>query len=63
MNNELSVTVAHLPKRLSPTYRNRVHNLSPRNRNKSVKHEPEKHNEFGYFIGLLRPPSANPEPK
>lgn len=39
----LSASVAHLPERLSPTYRNRVHNLSPRNRNESVKHEPEKH--------------------
>jgi hypothetical protein len=37
------VTVAHLPERPSPTYRNRVHNLSPRNRNESVKHEPNKH--------------------
>jgi hypothetical protein len=40
---ELSGSVAHLPERLSPTYRNRVRNLSPRNRNPNVKHEPEKH--------------------
>jgi len=40
---ELSLSVAHLPERLSPTYRNRVQNLSPRNRNPDVKHEPEKH--------------------
>jgi hypothetical protein len=40
---EPSMRVAHLPKRLSPTNRNRVHNLSPTNRNPGVKHEPEKH--------------------
>jgi hypothetical protein len=39
----MSVSVNHLPERLSPTYRNRVHNLSPRNRNPNVKHEPEIH--------------------
>ncbi len=38
-----STGVAHLPERLSPTYRNRVHKLSPRNRNQGVQHEPESH--------------------
>ena len=37
------MTVRHLPERLSPTYRNRVRNLSTRNRNQGVKHEPEFH--------------------
>ena len=40
-------SVAHLPEQLSPTYRNRVHNLSPRNRNPGVKHEPEKRGTSG----------------
>ena len=39
----MSVTVKHLPERLSPTYRNRVRNLSPRNRNQGVHHLPESH--------------------
>ena len=46
---EPSESVAHLPERLSPTYRNRVRNLSPRNRNPGVKHEPEKHSTLLEF--------------
>ena len=36
-------SVAHLPELLSASYRNRVRNLSPRNRNQDVHDQPESH--------------------
>jgi hypothetical protein len=36
-------SVAHLPELLSASYRNRVRNLSPRNRNQGVHDQPESH--------------------
>jgi len=36
-------SVTHLPELLSPTYRNRVPKLSPKNRNRRVHHEPDSH--------------------
>src|SRR5262249_57098023 len=36
-------SVAHQPELLSPTYRNRVRNLSPSNRTRSVQHQQGSH--------------------
>ena len=42
-SREPARSVAHLPELLSPTYRNRVRKLSPRNRNQGVQHLPDSH--------------------
>jgi hypothetical protein len=38
--------VRDLPELVSPTYRNRARKVSPRNRTRGVKHEPEPHMFF-----------------
>jgi hypothetical protein len=52
--------VAHLPELLSPSYRNRVRNLSPRNRNRCVKHQPEPHTGLRHWCPSDCPSGAAP---
>ena len=46
-SRELTRSVAYLPELLSPSSRNRVLNLSPRNRNRGVQHLPGSHTTRG----------------
>jgi hypothetical protein len=44
--------VTHLPDRMSHRNRNRVHNLSPRNRNQRVQHLPGSHKAAAHYVPI-----------